>query len=204
MRLNQIFSMSFQSLLTNRLRTLLTILGVVVGIFSIIVIMTIITMLQDTIESGVSMLSKNTFQIQKYPAIHTGGHGSWRKYRNRKDITLEDFYRLKNVLGGVKYIGAEQATGGKVVKFGSKETNPNIAIVGVTIGAFYTHNVEIETGRELRETDVQYSNNVCILGKTVATTLFVNMSPVGKTVMVDRKPMKVIGVLAPQPEMFGQ
>ncbi len=204
MRLNQIFSMSFQSLLTNRLRTLLTILGVVVGIFSIIVIMTIITMLQDTIESGVSMLSKNTFQIQKYPAIRTGGHGSWTKYRNRKDLTLEDFYRLRGVLNGAKYIGAEQGTGGKIVKFGNKETNPNISVIGVTIGAFYTHNVEIESGRELRETDVKYSNNVCILGKSLETNLFENINAVGKTVLVDRKPMKVIGVLAPQPEMFGQ
>ncbi len=66
MRIDQLFSISFQSILNNKLRTSLTILGVVVGIFSIIVIMTIITMLQNSIEGGLSMLNKNTFQIEKF------------------------------------------------------------------------------------------------------------------------------------------
>ena len=71
MKMNEIFSMSIQALRTNKLRALLTVLGVVVGIFSIVVIMTIITMLQKSIENGVSQLNKNTFQIQKYPVIFT-------------------------------------------------------------------------------------------------------------------------------------
>ncbi len=74
MRIDQLFSISFQSILNNKLRTSLTILGVVVGIFSIIVIMTIITMLQSSIEGGLSMLNKNTFQIEKFD--RTQGRGS--------------------------------------------------------------------------------------------------------------------------------
>lgn len=65
MKINQILAISLQSLKSNRLRTALTILGVVVGIFSIIVIMTILTMLQSSIDDGLSMLGKNTFQIQR-------------------------------------------------------------------------------------------------------------------------------------------
>ena len=72
MKFGQLFSIAFQSILNNKLRTSLTILGVVVGIFSIIVIMTIITMLQNTIEEGFQFLNKNTFQIQKWPAIQSG------------------------------------------------------------------------------------------------------------------------------------
>ncbi len=109
MQITQILSLSFDSLKSNRLRTTLTVLGVVVGIFSIIVIMTVITMLQDTIENGVSFLNKNTFQIQKFPVIHTGGPGSWQKYRNRKDITLDDFYRFEQLMKQAKYMGAEQS-----------------------------------------------------------------------------------------------
>ena len=73
MKISQLLILALQSLKTNRLRTLLTVLGIVVGIFSIIVVMTIITMLQNTIEDGFQFLSKNTFEIQKWPAIHTGG-----------------------------------------------------------------------------------------------------------------------------------
>ena len=84
MKIGQLILVALQSLKTNRLRTLLTILGVVVGIFSIIVIMTIITMLQNTIDEGVQFLSKNTFEIRKWPAIQN--HDTWEKYKNRKDL----------------------------------------------------------------------------------------------------------------------
>ncbi len=198
------FLISMHSLRTNRLRTLLTVLGVVVGIFSIIVIMTIVTMLQETIETGVSFLSKNTFQIQKWPAIHVGNHDSWAKYRNRKNITLDDFYRLQEKLTTAKYIGAEQGSGGKIVKYGSKQTNPNIYVVGVTMGAFMTRNVTINEGRPLMETDVQYGNNVCVLGNDVVQKIFPDMSPIGQTVRIDNRPMKVIGTLEKTPSFFGQ
>ena len=204
MRISQILSLSFDSLRTNRLRTLLTILGVVVGIFSIIVIMTVITMLQNTIESGVSFLSKNTFQIQKFPAIHTGGPDTWRKYRNRKDITLDDFYRFEQLMKNAKYVGAEQNMHGRIVKFGSKETNPNISVIGVTMGAFRTNNVTIRDGREINESDVRYSKDICVLGDDVTQKLFPNISPIGMTVRVDGYPLRVVGILEKQPEFFGQ
>jgi len=82
MKINQILSISLQSLKSNRLRTALTILGVVVGIFSIIVIMTILTMLQNSINDGLSSLGKNTFQIQKNDAVFGGDHR--RNDRNRE------------------------------------------------------------------------------------------------------------------------
>ena len=97
MSIKEVFSVSFQSIRSNKMRTMLTMLGVVVGIFSIIVIMTIITMLQNSIENGLSMLNKNTFQIQKFPAMQMGGPGSRHKFRNRKDITLEDYDRLERI-----------------------------------------------------------------------------------------------------------
>ncbi len=204
MKFTQILALSLQSLKSNRLRTALTVLGIVVGIFSIIVIMTIITMMQTTIEEGVSFLSKNTFQVSKFPAIHSGGPGSWQKYRNRKDITLEDFYRLEKLLVNAKYVGADQGQGGKIVKWGSNETNPNIYVVGVTLGAFKTYNVTIKDGRELRETDIEYSNDVCILGNDVTEKVFGSINPVGKIIRVDGKPLQVIGALEPQPKFFGQ
>lgn len=204
MKLGETLYMSLQSLKTNKLRTLLTVLGVVVGIFSIIVIMTVVTMLQETIETGVSFLSKNTFQINKWPAIHVGDHNSWAKYRNRKNITLDDFYKLQDKLTSAKFLGAEQGSGGKIVKFENKQTNPNIYVVGVTMGAFMTRDITIAEGRALMETDIQYSNNVCLLGYDVVKKLFPGIDPVGLTVRVDKRPMKVIGTFEKQPSFFGQ
>ncbi len=204
MLLSQIFSLSLQSLKSNKLRTMLTILGVVVGIFSIIVIMTIITMLQNSIESGISFLSKNTFQIQKFPAISTGGHEEWKKFRNREDITLEDYYRFEEMMTQAKYTAAQLTAGGKVIKFRNLETNPNSFIVGITEGGMKTNNVTLDHGREIRKTDIDFSNNVCLLGQDIREKLFPNIDPVGLNIKVDNKPLQVIGLMEKMPEFFGQ
>ncbi len=200
----EILSVSLESLKNNRLRTILTILGVVVGIFSIIVIMTIITMLQNSIESGFSLLNKNTFQIQKFPVLHGGGPGSMSKYRNRRDITIEEYYKLKGMLKQAKYIGGEQWQFGQIIKFGNKETNPNVQVTGITTEAMRTNNWNVKDGRDLREFDIQHSNDVCLIGNDVVDKLFFNINPVEQVIRVGGKPLVIIGVLESQPQMFGQ
>jgi putative ABC transport system permease protein len=202
MKVNQLFNIAVQSIINNKLRTSLTILGVVVGIFSIIVIMTIITMLQSSIENGLSMLSKNTFQIQKHEPM--GGPGHNRSDRNKKDITIDEAYRLKELLTQAQYVGAEQWQFGKIVKFGNLETNPNISVAGATVDAMRTNDWNVDYGRDLRENDILYSANICLLGPEVVEKVFPNMNPVGQLVRVDNKPLKVIGVLQKQPAMFGE
>jgi putative ABC transport system permease protein len=202
MKISQLFQIAIQSIINNKLRTSLTILGVVVGIFSIIVIMTIITMLQSSIEDGLSMLSKNTFQIQKWEMMR--GHGSDRSERNRRDITIDEAHRLKELLTQAQYVGAEQWQFGKVVKFGNLETNPNISVAGATVEAMKTNDWNVDYGRDLRENDIQYSADVCLLGPEVVDKVFPNLNPIGQIVRVDNKPLKVIGVLQKQPAMFGE
>ena len=154
MKINQLFSISFQSVLNNKLRTTLTLLGVVVGIFSIIVIMTIITMLQNSIEDGLSMLNKNTFQIEKFDRSQARGPGGDRSWRNRKDITINEAKRLKEQLTMAKYVGAEQWRMGTVIQYGNKDTNPNISLSGQTIDGVLTNNWKVEYGRDLRQSDI--------------------------------------------------
>ena len=204
MKLSQILKVALNSLVTNKLRASLTILGVIVGIFSIIVIMTIVTMLQNSIDSGLSALSKDTFQIQKWDNTMGRGHGRDRRWRNRKDITIVEAKRLKDLLTDAKYVGAEQWQFGKVVKYGNKETNPNISVAGITTDAMRTNDWNIEEGRELRQTDIQYSTNVCLMGKDVIDKLFPNINPLNQVVRVDGRPLKVVGILEAQPQMFGQ
>ncbi len=202
MKFDQLFSISFQSILNNKLRTSLTILGVVVGIFSIIVIMTIITMLQNSIEDGLAMLSKNTFQIQKFDVMQ--GPNRDRSQRNRKDLTIEEANKLKELLTEALYVGVEQWEWGKIVKYGNLETNPNTHIGGQTVDAMRTNDFNVEYGRDFRESDIQYSADVCILGQEIVEKIFPNMNPVNQIVRVDSKPFRVIGVMEKQPEMFGE
>jgi putative ABC transport system permease protein len=159
-------------------------------------------MLQNTIETGVSFLNKNTFEIQKYPAI--GGHDDYERMRNRKNIKLDDYYRFEKLLTSAKYVGAEQEDGGKVIKFGNKETNPNVAAVGITLGEFRTYNVKIESGREFIQADVDYSGRVCLLGHDVYEKLFNGIDPVGHVIRINDQPVKVAGLMEKRPQIFGQ
>lgn len=202
MKINQILAVSLQSLKSNRLRTFLTILGVVVGIFSVIVIMTIMTMLQNSIDEGLSSLSKNTFQIQKNDNVFGGGPRM--RDRNREDLTIEDGRRLREMLKEAKYVGVEQWQFGIVVKYQSKETNPNISVAGVNTDAMRTNDWNVEEGRDFREDDINYSSNVCLIFHPIVEKLFPNSNPIGKEIRVDGRPLRVIGVVEAQSALFGQ
>jgi putative ABC transport system permease protein len=202
MKINQILAISLQSLKSNRLRTALTILGVVVGIFSIIVIMTILTMLQNSINEGLSALGKNTFQIQKNDNVFGGGPRM--RDRNREDITIEDGVRLREMLTQAKYVGVEQWQFGVVAKYQNKETNPNYSIAGVNTDAMKTNDWNVEEGRDFREDDINYSANVCLVFHPLIDKLFPNSNPIDKEIRVDGRPLRIIGVVEPQTALFGQ
>jgi len=192
------------SLKTNRLRSALTILGIIVGIFSIIAISTVIEMLQKSIEEGVSMLGQNTFQIQKFPALQMGGPADRAKYRNRPDITLEEYYKLRDKLKEAKFVGAEQWSFGKQVKAGNRQTNPNVQVAGITPEAFPNNKWVIDQGRAFNERDVERFEEFVVLGADLAKTLFPAYNPLNQIVTVDGHKLKVIGILEVQGGSFGQ
>ncbi|MCX7875398.1 MAG: ABC transporter permease, partial [Melioribacteraceae bacterium] len=201
MKIFEVIKVAFASLHANKLRSLLTILGIVVGIFSIIAISTVIEMLQSSIEKGVSQLGQNTFQIQKWPAVNDGNRA---RFRNRPDITLEDYYALKEKLVEAKHVGAEQWNFGKQLKVGNKETNPNVPVAGVTPEAFPNNKWTVEEGRAISERDVQSYQNYIVLGPDVAKKLFPNTSALNQIVNLDGHKLKVIGILEAQGDVFGQ
>jgi putative ABC transport system permease protein len=200
----EIIKVAFASLHANKLRSSLTIVGIIVGIFSIIAISTVIEMLQTSIEKGVSQLGQNTFQIQKWPAVQTGGPGERAKYRNRPDITIEDYFRLKDKLVEASFVGAEQWQFGKILKSGNKETNPNIQVSGCTPEAFPTNKWVVESGRAFNERDFQSYSRYIVLGPDIAKTLFPNINAVDQEVTIDGYKLKVLGVLESQGDVFGQ
>ena len=200
----ELINIAVNSIRANKLRSSLTVLGIVVGIFSIISISTVIAMLQTSIEEGVGQLGQNTFQIQKWPAVRSGGPGSWAKYRNREDITIENYDLLKERLTGAIAIGAEQWQFGKRVKFGNEETNPNVSVAGITPDAFKTNDWVVEQGRALNETDYKMGSRVIVLGADVANSLFEFVDPIGQEVRVDGNKLTIIGVLENKGGAFGQ
>ncbi len=204
MKITEVFNVALSSLQVNRLRSILTILGIIVGIFSIIAISTVIEMLQTSIEKGVSRLGQNTFQVQKWPAVQTGSASERAKIRNRPDITLEEYYKLKEKLVEAKSVGGEQWIFGKQIKAGNRETNPNVPVSGVTLEAFPNNKWLVEEGRAFNDRDIQSYHNFIILGSDIAKKLFPNFSAIDQIVTLDGHKLKVIGILESQGDFFGQ
>jgi putative ABC transport system permease protein len=195
--------MAFASLRANKLRSILTLLGIAVGLFSIIVVMTAISAIQSSIESAFSEIGTNNIIIQKYPAIH-GGPGSFKKYRNRKNITMEQGLRLKEMTTLPTAVGMSLGADGKVVKFGKEQTNPNIYIVGVNNDEFITSSYVVSDGRGFNKQDIDYGRNVCTLGEDVINKLFKNIDPIGQKITVDNAVLEVIGRFEPKGKILGQ
>ncbi|MBN1301992.1 MAG: ABC transporter permease [Melioribacteraceae bacterium] len=205
MLITEIIKVALSSLHSNKLRSTLTMLGIIVGIFSIISISTVIAMLQNSIEEGVSALGKNTFQLQKFPSIRTGSAEERALIRNRRNITVEEYYRLREELQGkAKSVGGELWRWGRTIKFGNKETNPNVNLSGCTPEAFANNNWVIEYGREFNQREVDNSSKYIVLGKDIADHLFEYMNPIGQEVWMDGRKFQVIGVLESQGAVFGQ
>lgn len=203
MPFTEILKLAFNTIRVNKLRAFLTLLGIVIGVFSIIAIMTLLNALQAGIESGLSELGSNTFQIQKFPALEVGGPGSDRKYRNRPDITYDQGKRLIETATVYKSISLEDYVYEKVFKTEFEKTNPNNYIGGITPEYLDCNNKKIMWGRFVTQFDVQNANKVCVVGMDVVDKLFPNQFPLDKQVILDGHPFTIIGVIEPQGENFG-
>jgi len=204
MPFSELIRISLNTLKANKLRAILTLSGIIIGVFSIIAIMTLLNALQAGIEGGLSELGSNTFQIQKYPAIQVGGHGGNRKYRNRPDITYDQGVRLSEKATLYKYISLEDYIYDKSFKSQKYTTNPNFYVGGVIPHYLECNNRAIQYGRFITDIDLINNNKVAVVGMDVVDKLFPNEDPIGKYVGIDNNQFQIIGVFEKKGQGFGQ
>ena len=203
MNVKETFISAASSIKSNKLRASLTLLGIIIGVFSIIGVMTLLDALQKGIDSGLSQLGTNTFQVQKWPATFIGGPGRWRKYEKRKPITIEEGYRLKDLAVLPKYIGLEDWSGGKTVKHDRNQTNPNFLMGGVTTEFLPANNHTLSEGRFFTEQEIQSNPMICVIGMDIVDKLFPFSAPLDKQIEIDGNKFNVIGVLTAKGQSLG-
>ncbi|HMQ68214.1 MAG TPA: ABC transporter permease [Ignavibacteria bacterium] len=203
MSISELLRISINTLKANKLRAFLTLSGIIIGVFSIIAIMTLLNALQAGIEGGLSELGSNTFQIQKFPAIQVGGPGSRAKYRNREDITYEQGLRLIEKATVYKNISLEDYIYDKSLKTEKEATNPNYYVGGVMPSYLECNNRVVQFGRFITDVDLINNNRVCVLGMDAVDRLFPNVDPIGRYITIDNSQFKVIGVFEKKGEGFG-
>ena len=197
----EIVRLALGSLSANKLRSILTMLGITVGVFSVIGVMTCITALRGSIETGLNVLGANSFQISKFPAINFSDPRP--RFRNRPDITYAQAARFKEMMQGSAEVALMLRRGGRRVLYLDRRTNPNVQLVGGDENFITSRNFEIGAGRNVQPSDVEFGRAVVVLGHDLAEKLFTNEEPLGKVVRIDGQSYTVIGVLARKGTSFG-
>ena len=194
--------MTFDAIRQNKLRSTLTLLGISVGIFSVISVMTAIKPLESSIESGLNVFGTNTFLITKDPAIQFGRN---EKYRNRKNIDLDQYLKLKERAKlPILVSGGDDTDNVRLVTYKDKKTKQTPRIAGGDPGTLRTVNTYIADGRNLTDEDVHLSRSVCIIGADVVDALFPFEDPLGKVIQLQGINFTVVGITERQGQSFGQ
>ena len=200
--LKESFWMAIEAIRQNKLRSILTLLGISIGVFSVIGVMTAIRTLESSVESGLNVFAVNTFVIQKYPEISFGEER--RKHRNRKNIDYDLYKKLKDRATLPVLVSVSERSQVRNVKYKDKIVKNYVELFGGDEGSIRTFKTYIGDGRNIAPDDVRYARNVCVLGMDVVDKLFPFESPISKKIQIEGLNYYVVGVAERQGEAFGQ
>ena len=198
---NESFWMAIDAIRKNKLRSSLTLLGISIGVFSVIGVMTAIRTLESSIASGLNVFATNTFVIQKYPEI---SFGSNREYRKRKNIDFSQYQKFKSRSTLAILVSVLEGTSVRNVRYKDRIVKNYVDLIGGDDGTIRFYNTYLSDGRNFIDDDIHFGRNVCVLGMDVVDRLFPFEDPISKKIKIDGLEYFVIGVTERQGEAFGQ
>ncbi len=187
----------------NKMRSVLTALGVIIGIVAVTLMGTAIKGIDTGFQNSLAMLGNDIFYVEKWPWF---GAEDWWNYINRPNIRITDAERLNRIIentpDSLLEVAVPRAGRGCSVKFGDGRVD-GIFAFGTTADYARITTVDIAEGRLFNEVEANAGRAVCVLGYTVAEALFPRQSALGQTVILDGHPCTVIGIFAKQGEFLG-
>jgi putative ABC transport system permease protein len=201
MELKEALKLAVQSLWANKLRTVLTLLGVVIGVTSVIAVVTLVNGANSFVIQKFSRYGADVFTVSQMPALITNAD-DYVKYHKRKVILYDDLKYIQANCNRCIGIGGQQASVGKVVRGTQSITDATIR--GYTWQMPGLQNLDIGEGRGFTETDEEHGSHVAIIGTDIAENLFAGIDPIGQELRADGTPYTVIGIVEKQGSTFGQ
>lgn len=189
---------ALHALRANKLRFVLTTLGIVIGVTTVIAIVSIIQGLNRAFYQEIAALGTDTLYIQKFPWVMDGE--TWALYRNRRDLTMREYEAVYDNATLASAV-TPSLYSRRRVKYGDEALDA-ILISGTTDAYTSTSNAQPANGRFLSPGDVEHRRSVCVLGAEVAEKLFANTDPIGHRVSVGGYKFRVIGVLEKRGKIF--
>ncbi|HEX6790548.1 MAG TPA: ABC transporter permease [Candidatus Krumholzibacteria bacterium] len=199
---SDIVAMSLRAIVTNKLRSSLTLLGIVAGIASIIAVMTAIAVIQGTMEHEMSILGSQVFQVQKWPSGFSSDEQR-RKAMKRPPLTIENAEAIRQQVATVDLVGCELWDFGLKAEYEGEETNANLAIVGGTPEYADNNTHYVGLGRNISAIDVKAGRKVAVIGYQIGKKLFPFLDPIGREIRLDGRKYEVIGIFDEKKSAFG-
>lgn len=194
----EILLIAQRAIKANKLRAILTTLGIIIGIVAVTTMSTAIIGLRQAFLQSISSLGSDVLYVSKFPWF---AMGEWSRFRNRKDITLDQYEKLKNMITTYEAIAPTITTFGLNVKRGSNSVVSSV-VYGTTEEFKRTSQIELQEGRFMSEMDVRAARKVCMIGQDIVKELFPFESPINKDIKINNVPFRVIGVMTKQGSGF--
>ncbi|GAA4205490.1 ABC transporter permease [Pedobacter jeongneungensis] len=192
------FRFAFDALRQNKLRTMLSLLAITIGIFTIIAVFSAVDTFRGKLQSSVDKLGSNTIYVQKWPWSF-GDNYPWWKYMNRPQPSLRDFEALRERIENAQGVTFEISTNDRTIKYRSSSVE-GISVWAASHDFNKTWNFELQDGRYFTENESKNGTPVCILGSDIAAGLFDEDEPVGKQVQILGRRLTVVGVFKKEGE----
>lgn len=187
--------LAIRALGASKLRSALTLLGIIIGVTTVVAMMALITGLRNKVDAQLAGLGADVFQVQKWP--HGPNNKDWRLFARRKNFTMDDVRALRG-LPSVLQVGGEAWDFGQKVASHERSTAPNIVVVGGTPEFLENNGMNLAHGRFFTEDDLAEERPVAVVGYDVVDTLFPGQEPLGQEIILRGSVYRVVGVFARQ------
>jgi putative ABC transport system permease protein len=187
---------AFNALKGNLLRTILSLLGVTVGIFAIITVFTIVDSLERSIRNSMNFLGDRVINIEKWPWLFENNY-PWWKFINRPQASFPEYRFLEENLRNYDAITIYAIKQNGQLNRSNNSTN-GITLIGVGGGYNEVYDTPIELGRYFSTQEIDAARNIAVIGFDIAEALFGALDPIGKDIMIRGMKYRIIGVLEKQ------
>jgi putative ABC transport system permease protein len=202
MNISEAIKIAFQSLWANKLRSVLTLLGVVIGVAAVIAVVTFVNGINGYVAEKIFNLGADVFIMFKVsPAVTNIDH--YLEAQKRKDLVMDDYRAVRDGCKLCAYVGAYARNGSGKLKYGEQSLSDTM-VQGMTPSVAITQDIDIDSGRMLGESDLENNAPVVVVGSDIEDTLMPGVDPIGKEIRVDGWTYRIIGVGTKKGSTLGQ
>jgi len=189
---------ALRALAQNKMRAILTTLGIIIGVLTVVSVASIIEGLNEGFASQIANIGSNTIYVQKYPWV---AGNDWFKYRNRPNITMKDAKYVQEYMKNAEAIAPATGTR-QSIKYRENSLTA-IGVTGVTMETEKIEGYNIEDGRYFTPLEISKNKNNVVIGYEIKDKLFKNRYPIGEKIRIGTIPYTVIGVMEKRGSIFG-